>query len=717
MKTLLQRQWRCTLPRTHRAPLSELQELLSQSSHGTLLNEEDDAQKLLTADIFLPATMHASGQETLGFSFAQKNVGSVETLGFAQKTLCGERISDCTSSVALGADDHVSTQRRLSLTSVESLRNVKSSQRAHDWFMYGKCGWRHTSVRAFHVSAAKQAERQDDWRLAGGGGGHFASASPFLESAQLTGQQEHNIAVYEKLKEYVLRKHGDKPEFLKLLEEYNPLAEMKEPFIEDFRRPDRELPPLDRVTIALDTKEQYRVTRKTKWIVKQLRSPLMNDVPSLLEQWVKTMYPKRSDWLDLLKEFTNEKEQDLLFQVSEFALLEESFEVESQDLTRIIVKYMNLERYDDVERLMDTLDSKAYPPDFVVCTLLLDMNCKLKRLDKAREMYDRIRSLGYVPDVTACTQLIDFYCTSGNPEAGEMILVEMESEKVYGTVDTYLAVLKGYGKLGKASEAMGIFARMKQDYFLRPNIGPNVYSALMSAYSQANMLPSSVLTMEDMLLSGLEPEDKSISQLIAAFEKKNQFEKALDVLLKLESKAIRPGVDTLTTLIGWLGKLGLVEEAEILFKTIEGKVDTPDCKVYASLFSTYARTGSVEKARAILLSLEEKKVVLTAEAYEQMILSLLAGKQTEEAQSMRDQMISQGFTPSDEVERALLGIQTDSSLFGVNKPSDEATESSGLNTESFLAGVSKPSEEATESSRLNTDIFLAGVIKRMEEEP
>lgn len=263
MNILLQRQWRCTLPRSQRA--SELQELLSHSSHGILLNEEDDAQKL-------------------------------------------------------GMDDHASIQRRLGLTSVKSLRNVKSSQRSHDWFTYGKSGWRHTSVRAFHISAAKQAEMQDDWRLAGGGGGHYTSANSFLKPAQLTEQQQSDIDVYEELKKYVLRKHGNKPEFLKLLEEYNPLAEMKEPFIEDFRRPDRELPPLDRVTIALDTKEQYRVTRKTKWIVKQLRSPLMNDVPSLLQQWVKTMYPKRSDWLDLLKEFTNDKEQDLLFQVSSISV-------------------------------------------------------------------------------------------------------------------------------------------------------------------------------------------------------------------------------------------------------------------------------------------------------------------------------------------------------------------------------------------------------------
>lgn len=529
-------------------------------------------------------------------------------------------------------------------------------------------------MRGFHISTSKHMENETGWLPAGARGGQFSSADSFLEPAELTEQEQRDMVVYEELKEFVMKKRGGKPEYLEMLKKYNPMAEHEEPSIVDFRPPNRELPPLDRVTIALETEEQYRVTRKTKWIIKQLRSPLIDDVPSVLEQWVKTMYPKRSDWLDLLKEFDGEKEQELMFQIFEFALLEDTFEVKSQDLTKIIVKYINLERYDDVERLMGTLDSKGFPPDFVVCTLLLDMHCKMKRLDKAREMYDRIRSMGYVPDVATCTELIDYYCTSGNPEAGEMLLAEMEAEKVHGTVDTYLAVLRGYGKLGQVSEAVRIFGMIKQDVFLRPHMGPNVYSSLMNAYTQANMLPSAVLTMEDMLMSGLVPEDESVGLLIVAYEKKNQFEKALDVLLKLESKAVRLGVDTITTLIGWFGKLGLVEEAEILFKNIEAKVDKPECKAYVSLFSTYARSGLIDKARGILGSLEEKKVVLTDWAYEQIILSLLDGKQPQEAQSMRDQMISRGYTPSDEIERAFLGIQTEILLADASKSLDEATQ-------------------------------------------
>ncbi|KAH7285673.1 hypothetical protein KP509_33G040200 [Ceratopteris richardii] len=341
---------------------------------------------------------------------------------------------------------------------------------------------------------------------------------------------------------------------------------------------------------------------------------------------------------------------------------------------------------------MATLDEKCFPPDFVVCTLLLDMNINLKRLDRAKEMYDRIRSLDYVPDVTGCTNLINFLCESGNPEAGEMILAEMEDEKLHGTIDTYLTVLRGYGKQGKVDEAVRIFRMMKEDTFLNPHMGPDVYSEAMNAYVRGNKLSSAVLTMEDMLHMGMIPDDESISLLIAAYEQKNQFERALDVLLKLESRAVRPGVNTLTTLIVWFGKLGLLEEVETLFKCIEQKVDTPDSKAYASLYSAYARAGLIDKTKAILDRIEASKVILDASAYEQMILALECGKQREAAQNLRDQMIAEGLTPSDEVERALLGVDASSFLSGVTK-SVEETQSNGTETESFLAGVHKDLEQ------------------------
>ncbi|KAI5054365.1 hypothetical protein GOP47_0030727 [Adiantum capillus-veneris] len=127
--------------------------------------------------------------------------------------------------------------------------------------------------------------------------------------------------------------------------------------------------------------------------------------------------------------------------------------------------------------------------------------------------------------------------------------------------------------------------------------------------------------------------------------------------------AIRLGVETLMTLIGWFGKL------------------------------VYARETSVDKVKALLA----EEVEIDVSTYELMIVSLLDGNDREEAQSMRDRMIAQGLTPSDEVERALLGIQAAKFLVGVRKPSEGATQSLGIETKSFLAGVSKRAEEAPET--------------------
>ncbi|KAI5075802.1 hypothetical protein GOP47_0009878, partial [Adiantum capillus-veneris] len=684
MQALLQRQWRCcSYRRSQRPPISELQAIPAQSSHG-----DEESSHLSTCQRLL-----ASDQKILVFADGHND--------YLQRSFYMEKKSSLLVQETQGGP----CGRRF-----REFCHANNENYVHrPWNGFMVC-WSNLPLREFHTTAETLEETEavqtvdDEDELAEQSESDLEDESEHEleeeseEEASPEEQLEADLSIYKEMKEYVETRHGNRPELMELLNEYNPLAEMKEPSIAEFRPPDRALPPLDRVTIALDTNDQYRVTRKTKWVTKQLRSPIMNDVPALLEQWVKTMYPKRSDWLDLLKEFSkDEKEQALLFQIFEFALFEDTFEVRSQDLQRILAKYINLERYDDVDRLTRTLDDKCFPPDFVACTLLLDMNCKLKRLDKAKEMFDGIRSMGYMPDLGACNKLIEFYCETGNPEEGETLLAEMEEEKLHSSVDTYLTVLNGYGKQGKAAEALKIFSIMNDDAFLRPQMGSDVYSALMNAYIHSNLLPSAVLKMEDMMNSGFSPPDESVSMLIAAFEKKNQFQRAVDVLLKLESMAIRPGVETLTTLIGWFGKLGLIEEAETLFENLKEKVNVPDCKAYASLFSVYARAGSIDKAKALLATVEGEEVEIDASAYELMIVSLLDGKDREEAQSMRDRMIAQGLIPSDEVERALLGIQADSFLAGVSKPSEGATQSLGIEAESFLAGVSKRAEEAPET--------------------
>ncbi|KAI5054364.1 hypothetical protein GOP47_0030726 [Adiantum capillus-veneris] len=97
----------------------------------------------------------------------------------------------------------------------------------------------------------------------------------------------------------------------------------------------------------------------------------------------------------------------------------------------------------------------------------------------------------------------------------------MEEEKLRGFVDTYLMVLNGYGKQDKAVEALKMFSIMNEDAFLRPQMSPDIYSALMNAYIHSNLLPSAVLKIEDMMNSGFSPPDESVNILIVAFEKKN----------------------------------------------------------------------------------------------------------------------------------------------------------------------------------------------------
>ncbi|MCO5597646.1 hypothetical protein L7F22_051727 [Adiantum nelumboides] len=298
MQALLQRQWRCCNFRRFRRPsITELQVNPALDFRGEEGSSQPSACQSLTA----------FDQKLLVFVNKQSSVGlgsRSNPPNCVQKTFPIKKTSSFYVQEAQGGTCN---------------RQDKYVFGAQDGFMVCRSKF---SSRIFHTTAARLQETQAVQTV---GARDEQAEDPEVEyeleersekeEESLEEQLKDNLAVYEELKEYVETRHANKPEYMKMLNDYNPLAEMKEPRIEDFRQPDRPLPPLDRVTIVLDTNDQYRVTRKTKWVTKQLRSPVMNDVPALLEQWVKTMYPKRSDWLDLLKEFSkNEKEQALMYQ-------------------------------------------------------------------------------------------------------------------------------------------------------------------------------------------------------------------------------------------------------------------------------------------------------------------------------------------------------------------------------------------------------------------
>ncbi|PQQ06884.1 pentatricopeptide repeat-containing protein [Prunus yedoensis var. nudiflora] len=82
------------------------------------------------------------------------------------------------------------------------------------------------------------------------------------------------------------------------------------------------------------------MAKRCKALMRQLicYSPQKGSLCELLAAWVRAMKPARAHWLAVLKELRI-KDHPLYLQVAEIAVLEESFEANLRDYTKIIHGY------------------------------------------------------------------------------------------------------------------------------------------------------------------------------------------------------------------------------------------------------------------------------------------------------------------------------------------------------------------------------------------
>eukprot|EP00249_Psilotum_nudum_P019583 c27326_g1_i1 orf=265-2217(+) len=427
--------------------------------------------------------------------------------------------------------------------------------------------------------------------------------------------------------------------------------------LSESRRVARQPEHPDRIIYPIGIPVKGRVTRKTKFIIKQIRSrAFAGNLKEILRRWVITMYPVRSDWIDLLEEFQTEKDREMWLQILDLALLEDTYEASIKDYLRLMLAYSKVDRNDDAQRVSKVMEERGLQPDIAVFIFLIDMHCKAGNPAKAEEVFNQMSFYELEPDATSCSSLTDAYCHVGKPEKAEFLLIEFERKYWPIKLESYVTIIRAFGKLGKAAEAERIFKMfVLREEEINHKLSYMLLNALMEAYALAHDLENAESVFETILYGNTEPEDESVAILIAAYEKKNLLDGAVSLLLKLEAKAMKPGAETLTVLIGWFGKLGLVYEAELLFEEIKRKNKKIQCKAYVPMYLLYERAGWLDKAREIL-SLEDKEI-LTDWGYEQIIQGLLAGGHFHEAQAMHREMQDQGYSPSAEMEMAFRRAQ------------------------------------------------------------
>ncbi|KAJ4784454.1 Pentatricopeptide repeat-containing protein [Rhynchospora pubera] len=325
----------------------------------------------------------------------------------------------------------------------------------------------------------------------------------------------------------------------------------------------RNLTPEERIAISRLPKT---MADRCKALMKKLicfSSPDEN-LHLLLAAWVKTLKPSRADWLAVLKEMKR-IEHPLYIEVYEYALLEDTFEANVRDFTKLIHTFGKQNDLHRAEGTLDNMKRRGFPLDLVTLTTLIDMYSKAGDLKHAKEIFDEIKLLGIDYDKRAFGSMVMAYIRADMLEEAESLIKESEAREIYTGTEVYKALLRAYSNKGDSKGAQRVFDSIQ---FARVVPDSRICALLVNAYCLAGQTTEARCVIENMRKAGLRPCERCITLVIDAYEKDNRLDKALDFLAEMETDGIAISEDTLGVLQGWFDKIGVKEEMDEILKEV-----------------------------------------------------------------------------------------------------------------------------------------------------
>ncbi|XP_073134452.1 uncharacterized protein [Henckelia pumila] len=307
-----------------------------------------------------------------------------------------------------------------------------------------------------------------------------------------------------------------------------------------------------------------KMSNRCKALMKQIIcfSEENGSVPAMLDAWVKSTKPRRTDWLSIFRELER-LNHPLFLKILEHVLAEESFEANIRDYTMAIHFCAKENRLLDAERLLLAMKADGFICDQVILTALVHMYSKAGNLKLAQDSFEEMKLLGVPLDKRSYGSMIMAYIRAGMFQDGECLLRETEAKEIFAGREVYKALLRSYSMSGDNDGAQRVF-----DAIQWAGITPDdkVCALLINAYVVSGKTREARIAFDNMRSAGLVPNDKCVALVLAAYEKENRVSEALDFLSELERACLVLGKEASQLLAKWFRGLGVVEEVELVLR-------------------------------------------------------------------------------------------------------------------------------------------------------
>ncbi|KAL8474133.1 hypothetical protein ACS0TY_030827 [Phlomoides rotata] len=193
--------------------------------------------------------------------------------------------------------------------------------------------------------------------------------------------------------------------------------------------------------------------------------------------------------------------------------------------------------YKEVANVFDQMQRAGVRPDVVSYALLINAYGKARREEEALAVFEEMLDAGVRPTHKAYNILLDAFAISGMVEQARVVFKSMRRDRCTPDLCSYTTMLSAYVNASDMDGAEMFFKRIKQDRF-EPNV--ITHGTLINGYAKADNLEKMMEKYESMRVDGIKANATIFTTIMDAYGRNKDFGSAVIWFNEMVSSGVSP---------------------------------------------------------------------------------------------------------------------------------------------------------------------------------
>ncbi|GAA0144375.1 chaperone [Lithospermum erythrorhizon] len=268
--------------------------------------------------------------------------------------------------------------------------------------------------------------------------------------------------------------------------------------------------------------------------------------------------------------------------------------------------------------------------------------CRANLPNDAIRAYNKMVDFGIKSNIDDLDQLLYSLCKRGHVKHAQEFFDNVKDDYAVGA-KSYNILIKGWGKIGEASEARRLFDEMLERGCL---VDLLAYNSVLDCLCKGGNVDDAYKFFMKMKSMGIKPDAYTHSIFIHAACEANDIHSAFKILDRMRRYKLVPNVFTYNNMIKNLCKSDKVDDAyKLLREMIESGV-APDVWSYNAILAFHADRSEVNGALRLISRMDEESCKPDRHTYNMVLKMLIKVGRFDRVEEVWERMEKRGFYPT-----------------------------------------------------------------------